>query len=314
MRQQKRWQRPWWRRTEKQGEGPTGPSRFRPRKSDETDTPLLEPAISEPGEQMHEGHLDASERTWGGNHVPSFEHVQSSIHEVAASDWLRRPAEGTEGAPSLRLAHTLTALIASDRERDLIHDLDLAITRLQGYDFERAVQLAQMGFETLEPLQILALAHTSDLYRALVGDLTGRLSTNERSQMFTRVRDLTGLLVGAGDLSRDLLSLLKRLLELGGKDAAALEQHATGGPPPDERRELLLACIRSCTLHLACFLRTWGTLLFSQEVTSWFQQFLWGKDYTDMDQQAFEGAVAGYLDLYLILAILDLQLDGESGR
>src|SRR5579875_1637527 len=196
MRQQKRWQRPWWRRSEKQGAESTDTSlALTPRKSDEKDTPSLEPAICEPGEQMRERHLDASERAWKGDHVPLFEHVQSSIHALATSDWLHRPAEGTEGAPSLRLAHTLTALIASDRDRDLTHDLDLAITRLQGYDFARAVQLAQTGFETLEPLQILALAHTSDLYRALVGDLTGRLSTNERSQMFTRVRDLTGLLV-----------------------------------------------------------------------------------------------------------------------
>ncbi len=205
----------------------------------------------------------------------------------------------------------LTRFLACDPERDLSHDLVIALGRLQGCDLEQSLVRARSWATLLERMQILAMAHTSDLHRALVGDLSGRTSASERSRMFTRVRDLTSLLVNAGDLSGDLLSMLRQALDRKGSSSAASGRREEEAYRSEDRRMLLLVSLRSCTLLLACFLRVWGNVFFSKDVTRWFRQFLWGKDYADLDKDTFEQAIAGCLDLYLALVMLELRREAQ---
>jgi hypothetical protein len=125
--------------------------------------------------------------------------------------------------------------------------------------------------------------------------------------MFTYVRDLASLLVSAGDLSRELLSMLEQALDRRGSSTTLSRERAEDILHSEDRKTLLLASLRSCTLHLACFLSKLASFLFSEDVTRWFQQFLRGKDYADLDKGAFEQTIAGYLDLYLTLVILELR-------
>ena len=249
--------------------------------------------------------------TWKGSHPPSLAKMESMMQNLVARDWSRQSADLTDFARPLGLAHQLTRLLACDLERDLTSHLLLARERLLGCDLEQSLALAHTWADILERLQVLALAHTSDLHRALVGDLSGTTTADERSRMFTHVRDLVGLLVRAGDLSRHLLALLERALERDGSSTSHTMRGAENVLRSDDGKTQLLAALRSCTLHMACFLSKLGRFLFSEDVTRWFQQFLWGKDYADLDSAAFERTIAGYLDLYLTLVILELRRQGQ---
>lgn len=223
-------------------------------------------------------------------------------------DWSYQPADPADCARPLRLAHAMTRLLACYVERDLAQHLMLACERLQGCDLEQPFALAQTWATILQQAQILAVAHSSELQRALVGDISGARTADERAGMFTHVRDLVNLLYSAGDVSHDLLPMLRQALEgYEGSTTSLSERGAEGGLHSDDRKILLLASLRSCTLHLACFLCKLGSLLFSEDVMGWFQHYLWGKDYADLDKEAFERTIAGYLDLYLTLVILELR-------
>ncbi len=249
--------------------------------------------------------------TWKGSLPPMLARMDSTMQELVARDWSRHSADLAGFARPLGLAHQLTRLLACDLERDLVPHLLLARERLTGCDLEQSFALAHTLAAVLERLQVLALAHTSDLHRALVGDLSGTTTAGERTKIFTHVRDLAGLLVSASDLSHHLLALLERALERGGRSNTLAMRKAEDNLHSDDGRIRLMAALRSCTLHMACFLSKLGQFLFSVDVTRWFQHYLWGKDYADLDSAAFEQAIAGYLDLYLTLLILELRRQGQ---
>lgn len=204
--------------------------------------------------------------TWKGNHLPGWlSHLKDAVRTQATSDWLRQPAACADFAGLLRQAHTLTKLLLSDCQRDIASHLESACERLQCCDLEQAFVLASPGTQALEHMHMLAFAHTSDLYRVFGGDPSGRLAVAEERRIFTRMRDLTGLLVGAADLSRDLVPFFKQALERGANMPVSAESGTEKTARPDQT-PLLLAALRSCILHLACALCTWGNLFFSEEV------------------------------------------------
>jgi SpoVK/Ycf46/Vps4 family AAA+-type ATPase len=248
-----------------------------------------------------------SGNVWKGRNLPLLDMTNSIIHTLVPCDWSRQPADLADFARPLRLAHNLTCLLSCDLERDLTPNLAFALERLHGCDLEQSFAHAHTWFNILQQMQILAMAHTSDLLRALIGDLRGRTTAQESNRMFTHVRDLASLLVSAGDLSRDLLSMLEQALDRGGSSTTLSRERAEDILRSEDRKTLLLASLRSCTLHLACFLCKLASFLFSEDVTRWFQQFLRGKDYADLDKGALERTIAGYLDLYLTLVSLELR-------
>jgi hypothetical protein len=248
--------------------------------------------------------------TWKGRCLLFPETVSSMIQTFIADDWSRQPAELAEFALPLRLAHQLTRLLSCELEQDIHSHLALAHERFQGCDLEQCFALAHSWANILQQMQILAMAHTSDLLRALIGDLKGRATADESNKMFLHLRDLTSLLVTSGDVSRDLLSLLEQALDRSGRNAAFSLRGEEVFYQAD-RKTLLFASLRSSTLHLACFLGKLEHSLFSEEVAGWFQLFLWGKDYADLDKGAFEQTIVGYLGLYLRLVFLELRCQGQ---
>lgn len=245
--------------------------------------------------------------TLRGNNLPSFDMVKSKIQAFITGDWSQQSVAFADFARPLRLAHQLVRFLACDLERDLAPDLALAFERLQVCDLEQSFALAHTCVDMLKQLQNLAQAHTSDLLRALVGDLSGTTTASERTRMFTHVRGFASLLVSASNVSRAVLSLLEQALVRHGSSAVLAKLEEEKVFPSDDRRTLLLASLRSCTLLLACSLRAWKNLFFAEDVNTWFQKFLRGKEYADLDKDAIERAIAGYLDLYATLVTLELR-------
>lgn len=248
---------------------------------------------------------------WRRVHSLPVDSLRDRMRAFVRRDWSRPSADFADFAYSVRRVRPLTRFLACDPERDLVPNLLLALEYLQGCDLEQSFTHVQGWTGTLEQMQILALAHTSDLHRALVGDLSGHTTISERSKMFTRVRDLTSLLVNAGDLSAEILSILKQALVRTENDLSLSGQREEEAPRSENRKTLLLASLRSCTLLLAGFLRAWSKVFFAEDIAGWFQQFLWGKDYADLDRDSLEQVIAGCLDLYLTLIILELRSEAR---
>lgn len=247
---------------------------------------------------------------WRATSAPPYELLSKQSCTFANQDWERHPRELAAFSRPLHRAHHLTRLLACNPTPLLTSDLPLAIARLQDSDLERVCARTRQWTDVLERMEMLALAHASDFHRTLVSDLDGQTSLDERASMFTRVRDLTDLLGGAGDLSREILTLLQQALVRGkSRNATTVGQEAKG-MDADEERTALLAALRTCTLHLACFLRTWRTRFFSPDLAGWLQHFLRWKTYANLEQKAFAHLVAGCLDLYLALVILELRRTG----
>ncbi|MHB8595704.1 MAG: NACHT domain-containing protein [Ktedonobacteraceae bacterium] len=249
----------------------------------------------------------AADTTLRGSNLPSFDILKSKMQAFVAGDWSRQSVDFADFARPLRLAHQLARFLACDLERDLAPDLALAFRRLQVCDLEQSFALAHTWSDILKQMQSLAQAHTSDLLRALVGDLSGTTTASESTRMFKHVRGLTSLLVSANNVSHALLSLLGQALARHGSNSVLSRHREEDVFLSDDGRTLLLASLRSCTLLLTCSLRTWENIFFSEDVTRWFQQFLRGKEYADLDKDAIEQAIAGYLDLYVTLVILELR-------
>lgn len=249
----------------------------------------------------------ALDTTWRGSNPPSFDMLRGEIQAFVTRDWSRQLVDCDDFARPLRLARQLVRFLACDLERDLAPDLALAFDRLQVCDLEQSFALAQTWAAILKQMQILAQAHTSDLHRALVGDLSGTTTTAERSKIFAHVSGFASLLVSASNVGHAILFLLEQALVRHGSSPVLSRQGEEDVLRFDDRRTLLLASLRSCALLLACSLRRWNNLFFSEDITRWFQQFLRGKEYADPDEDAIERATAGYLDLYVALVILELR-------
>jgi hypothetical protein len=249
-----------------------------------------------------------SNTAWRGRKPLLIDMMSSTMQSCLTRDWACQPDDVANFARPLRLVQGLTRLLACDAQRDLAQHLAHTFERLQGCDLEQSFALAQESAAILKQIQILAIAHSSEFQRALVGDRSGTRTADERARMFTYVRNLVNLLYSAGDVSHDLLPMLRQALDRGEGSTAPLSERESGkGSHSDDRKMPLLASLRSCTLHLTCFLCKLGSYLFSEDVMAWFQQYLWLKDYADLDKGAFERAIAGYLDLYLVLVILELR-------
>lgn len=248
---------------------------------------------------------------WRSLTPPPCELLRMHLRACVKQDWAQQPASLTAFARSLQLARQLTRLLACNPEDTLSLDFPSAVARLQGCDLERLLEQTRQWTVVLERMEILVLAHASDFHRTLVSDLDGQTSLNERARVFTRMRDLAGLLVGAGDLSRELVPLLQQAIERGGNAPTDDEQAQEAALRHEEHQAMLLIALRVGLLHLACFLRAWSTHFFSAEVIVWLQHFLRWKDYENLEPAAFEHMIAGCLDLYLTLVILELRREEQ---
>jgi hypothetical protein len=177
---------------------------------------------------------------WKGSNLPSFDIMSGKIEVFVTRDWSRQSVDFADLARPLRLAHQLARFLACDLERDLAPDLALAFERLQVCDLEQSFALIHTWTDILKQLQILAHAHTCDLLRALVGDLSSTTTASERTRMFTHVRGFASLLVSANNVSRAVLSLLEQALVRQGSSSVLAKSEEEGVFPSDDRRILLV--------------------------------------------------------------------------